>query len=202
MININDIDKQNKYSLSELEKTFISYYIEFKNLVLISNMLHLDQDQVLAIYKSYGVQEEIKNINNELIREKFKVKMLNLNDIGSYLTTLITNENVPLSEQLNKKEKLDAVKLLIQIHGLIDKGLNNPAELVNYQEVDKDELKQLPINTIKDLIKIRETSLEKEKLINEIDKNNTMSIEDKALLKSLSVEELVNLLKKGEKNVK
>lgn len=194
MININDVDKDGKYELSEIQKEFVKYYIEFKNIPLVAQFIGIDESLAVNIFKGYGVQEEIKRINTELYRKKFNNKMLSLSELGSYISSLITNEDVPINEQLNKKEKLDAVRLLINIYDLKNKSIDNPAELNVYDYTTEEEIKKLSLSSIKSLLNEKGKEEKKNELIKTIDKAGLLTIEDKALMQSLSIDELVTLL--------
>lgn len=194
MININEIDKDNKYSLSDIQKEFVKYYIEFKNIPLVAQFIGIDEAFAVDIFKGYGVQEEIKRINTELYRKKFNNKMLSLSELGSYISSLITNEDVPINEQLNKKEKLDAVRLLINIYDLKNKAIDNPAELNVYDYTTEEEIKKLSLSSIKSLLNEKGKEEKKNELIKTIDRAGLLTIEDKALMQSLSIDELVTLL--------
>lgn len=194
MININDVDKDGKYGLSDVQKEFVKYYIEFKNIPLTAQFIGIDEAFAVDIFKGYGVQEEIKRINTELYRKKFNNKMLSLSELGSYISSLITNEDVPINEQLNKKEKLDAVRLLINIYDLKNKAIDNPAELNVYDYTTEEEIKKLSLSSIKSLLNEKGKEEKKNELIKTIDKAGLLTIEDKALMQSLSIDELVTLL--------
>ncbi len=194
MININDVDKDGKYELSDVQKEFVKYYIEFKNIPLAAQFIGIDEALAVDIFKGYGVQEEIKRINTELYRKKFNNKMLSLSELGSYISSLITNEDVPINEQLNKKEKLDAVRLLINIYDLKNKAIDNPAELNVYDYTTEEEIKKLSLSSIKSLLNEKGKEEKKNELIKTIDRAGLLTIEDKALMQSLSIDELVTLL--------
>lgn len=196
---IKEIDKNNKYNLSELQKEFIKYYIEFKNIPLVAQFIGIDEAHAVEIFKGYGAQEEIKRINTELYRKRFKSKMLSLEELGGYVSSLIANDYTPLSEQLNKKEKLEATKLLLAIYDLKNKALTNPVELNTYDLTAEDEIKKLSLNSIKALLDEQGKEEKKDDLIKRIDKDKTLTIEDKALLQSLSIDELITLLNEANK---
>lgn len=193
-VNINEIDKNNKYNLNNIQKEFVKYYIEFKNIPLVAQFIGIDEAFAVDIFKGYGVQEEIKRINTELYRARFNSKMISLSELGSYVSSLITGEGVPLSEQLNKKEKLDAVKILINIYELKNKAIDNPADLNVYDYTTEEEIKKLSLSSIKSLLNEKGKEEKKNELIKTIDESGLLTIEDKALLKSLSTDELVTLL--------
>lgn len=193
-VDINEIDKSNKYELNDIQKEFIKYYIEFKNIPLVAQFIGIDEALAVDIFKGYGVQEEIKRINTELYRKRFNSKMISLSELGSYVSSLITGEDVPLSEQLNKKEKLDAAKILINIYELKNKAIDNPADLNVYDYTTEDEIKKLSLSSIKALLNEKGKEDKKNELIRSIDRSGLLTIEDKALMQSLSIDELVTLL--------
>lgn len=196
-----DIDKEDKFHLSPTQKDFIKYYIEFKNIQIAASMVGIDEVTAIEYFKNFGIQEEIERINKEIIIKRFKVSSLNLDQLGSYLTTLITNENVPLHEQLNKKEKLDAVKLYIQLYqSKKEYEINN--NVIDYTNtISENELEELNIDTIKYLIENKESEEEKKKKLEKINQINEMNdykltITDKALLNNMSNKEIDKKLEK------
>lgn len=197
-----NIDSNKKYGLADIQKEFIKYYIEFKNIPLVAQFIGINEAEAVEIFKGYGVQEEIKRINRELYQKRFKNKMLSLDELGSYVSSLIVGEDTPLNEQLNKKEKLDATKLLLNIYELKNKAIENPADLNYYDVSTEDEIKKLSLSSIKSLLNEKDKEDKKDELVKQIDKDGLLTLEDKALLKGLNTEELITLLNdinKGDK---
>lgn len=201
-----EVDPTNQYNFTDVERDFIEQMVQYKNLKFVGNiMLDISFEEALKIYKKYNVQNEIKRINLALYARRFATKMADLDMLGGYLTTALTDENVPVADRLSGKDKLMAVRLLIDINQLKQNMIEKP-EIIDVIDVEED-LKKLSVKNIQNLIEnsVNDDKVvkKKEDLINKIDKDNLLSPEELTYLRNQSVEELEKLLKeinKGETN--
>ena len=201
-----EVDPTNQYNFTDIERDFIEQMVQYKNLKFVGNiMLDISFEEALKIYKKYNVQNEIKRINLALYARRFATKMADLDMLGGYLTTALTDENVPVADRLSGKDKLMAVRLLIDINQLKQDMIEKP-EIIDVIDVEED-LKKLSVKNIQNLIEnsVNDDKVvkKKEDLINEIDKDNLLSPEELTYLRNQSIEELEKLLKevnKGEIN--
>ena len=187
------IDPLNQYDFSDKEKDFISYMTQYKNVQFVSTVLmNIPLQEGVAIYKSYKVQNEIKRISIALYVRRFATKMANINQLGGYLTSGLMDDNIPVADRWNAKEKLTATKLLINLNLLKQKGLEEP-KVLEVVDIQKD-LEKLNPNEIKQLIEYNdEGNLEKEKYIELINSDNCLSMEELKDLRMMTVEELKEL---------
>lgn len=196
-----EVDPLNKYDMGDAQKSFIKYYVEFKNVPLASKMAGIEQEVGEAYFISYSSQNEIRRINKALIQRQFLAKMMSLDDIGGYLTSLITEDNVPLADRLKTREKLDVIKMLMELNVMKSKCIENPSTL-NNNDLDK-EIKELSVDTIKQLLSASGVKEKKKEAINEIKKNNSsLTPEELSYLESLPTTTLLNLLDENNKNKK
>ena len=201
-----EVDPTNQYNFTDIERDFIEQMVQYKNLKFVGNiMLDISFEEALKIYKKYNVQNEIKRINLALYARRFATKMADLDMLGGYLTTALTDENVAVADRLSGKDKLMAVRLLIDINQLKQNMIEKP-EIIDVIDVEED-LKKLSVKNIQNLIEnsVNDDKVvkKKEDLINEIDKDNLLSPEELTYLRNQSIEELEKLLKevnKGEIN--
>lgn len=201
-----EVDPTNQYNFTDVERDFIEQMVQYKNLKFVGNiMLDISFEEALKIYKKYNVQNEIKRINLALYARRFATKMADLDMLGGYLTTALTDENVPVADRLSGKDKLMAVRLLIDINQLKQNMIEKP-EIIDVIDVEED-LKKLSVKNIQNLIEnsVNDDKVvkKKEDLVNKIDKDNLLSPEELTYLRNQSVEELEKLLKeinKGETN--
>ena len=101
-----EVDPGNLYNFTPLEKKFIKGMVDYKSLKFVTGMLlNIDFEDGVEMYNSYAVQEEIKRINLAMYARRFCSKMADLDSLGGYLTTAITDENVPVADILTGKEK-------------------------------------------------------------------------------------------------
>lgn len=196
-----EVDPLNKYNMGDTQKSFIKYYVEFKNVPLASKMAGIEQEVGEAYFISYSSQNEIRRINKALIQRQFLAKMMSLDEIGGYLTSLITEDNVPLADRLKTREKLDVIKMLMDLNVMKSKCIENPSTL-NNSDLDR-EIKELSVDTIKQLLNTSGVKEKKKEAINEIKKNNSsLTPEELSYLESLPTTTLLNLLDENNKNKK
>lgn len=188
------VDPENIYNFSDLEKEFIEQMVQYRNVQFVSTvMLNISVEEGVAIYKSYKVQCEIKRINKAMYARRFARKMADLDQIGGFLTSAMTDENVPVADRLSAKDKLTAAKLLTNINILKQKTITSP-QVVETIEVQKD-LDKLSPKDLKKLIELNdEDDEEKEKLITLINQDNLLTMEELKNLRLMTVEELNELL--------
>lgn len=199
-----NVDPEGKYNMSDEKKSFVSAYIDFRSVAMCAEVLQISMEKAKELFNDYAVQSEIRRINLALYQRRFATKLLNLDQIGGYLSSLLTDQYVPLVDQLPQSKKLEVVDTLIRLNQLKLEGMNDPAVII-----EKDistQLKDLSIDTIKSLLTESENKNKKVELIANLDKDNVLSLEEKSYLESLSTKELLDLVNetttkhKGETN--
>ena len=196
-----EVDPLRQYDLDEIDVEFIQHMVQYKNIRFVGTVLmKLDEDEALNIYKKYAVQQEIKRINLAMYARRFCSKMADLDALGGYLTTALTDENVPIADRLSGKDKLTAVRLLMELNALKMEAWERP-EVVDVVAVEA-EIKKL---NVKDIEKLIENSDEDDKLIqkkneliSKIDKDGMLTPEEVTYLRTLTNDELEKLLKETE----
>ena len=200
-----EVDPLKMYNFSEQEEDFIKYMIEYKNIRYVSTvMMNLEFEEGLQLYKKYAIKEEIKRINLAMYARRFCSKMADLDSLGGYLTTALTDENVAAADRLSGKEKLVAVRLLMELNQLKAQMISQP-EVIDVTAIEND-IKNLKVDDIKTLI---ENSTEDDKIIQKkneliaiIDKDNLLSPEEVTYLRTQSVDELKKLVKEIKRSIK
>lgn len=192
------VDPENKYNMGEGQKKFIEYYIQFKNVVTAAELTGVDMDIAKQYFVAWNTQQEIRRINRALYYRQFNNKLLTLDEIGGYLTSLLTDENVPIADQLKSKDKLEVAKMLIDLINLKKNSFEDP-NIIMTKNLDV-QIKNLSINTIQSLLNQNEK--DKVELKNRIYENEDLTIEEKSYLETLPTEELLQLIEESEKNRK
>lgn len=195
------VDPTNMYHFSEQDKRFIKGMVEYKSLKFVSEMLlGIDFEEGVEIYNEYAVQEEIKRINLAMYARRFCSKMADLDALGGYLTTAITDENVPVADRLDAKGKLTAVRMLMELNQLKAGAYANP-EIIDVTAIEND-IKNLKVDDIKLLIanssEDDEIYQKKTEIISKIDIDGLLTKEEVTYLRTLSLEELENMLNEIE----
>ena len=197
------VDPLNMYNFSEIEVEFIEQMVQYKNIKFVSILINIPFEEAVEIYKSYNVQEEIKRINLAMYARRFCSKMADLDALGGYLTTALTDENVPIADRLSGKEKLAAVRLLIELNQIKADAIENP-ESVNFDVIEA-EVRSLKVKDIEKLIENSDEDddllLQKNEIISKIDRDGLLTPEEVAYLRTQTLEELKSLLKEIERGI-
>lgn len=184
-----EVDPENKYNMSEFEKAFVKHYVEFKNVNTAAELSNIDMNLAKQYFISYPVQNEIRRINKALYQKQFANKLLTIDDIGGYLTSLLTDENVPIADRLKTKDKLKVVELMLQLNQLKSQSFEDPSVLMNKNfEI---EIKNLSIKTITQLLNNADDQREKPNIDEAF---NQLTPEEKAYLETLPPEDLLKLI--------
>lgn len=195
-----EVDPTNKYNLSDEQKRFIKNYVNFKSIMAASEFSEISPEQGKQFFVSYATQQEIRRLNKALYHRQFANKLLSLDEIGGYLTSILTDD-VVLADQLKSNDKIKVAQMIIDLNKLKLEALSNNPSVVMNKDLD-EELQHLSVDTIKRLLETNDSVNLKEKkdVINQFEDSNKMSLEEKAYLESLSTKDLLEILdSKGEK---
>ena len=190
------IDPENKYNMPEDQKRFLAYYVQYKNIRTAAMLSNVDVSLAASYLMAYSSQQEIQRINKAIIQRQFCSKLASLDNIGGWLTSLLT-DSVVEGDKINSKEKIKVAQMIIDIHKLKADALITP-EILLQKDVNV-ELKDLSIETIKKLI-YNNDQLEKKKEAIEKLKESNMNDEDIEYLKTLDTETLLKFIDELEKN--
>lgn len=206
---LSELDTNPEYSLEPdptgelhfdlIQKDFVRHYVNFKNINAAAELSHIDADLAKQYFVSYDVQQEIRRINRALYHRQFSSKLLSIDDMSGYLSSLITGENVPIADQLKTTEKLRVVELLLRLNEMKMNGMSNPSNIL-HQNLEA-QIKNLSVGAIQQLLVQQNNTVviqQKNEAISAID-DGTLSLEEKAYLSTLPVEELLKLLEETNK---
>lgn len=195
-------DPTGELQMSDTQKDFIRHYVEFKNINAAAELTYIDADTAKAFFVAYNTQQEIRRINRALYHRQFAAKLVSLDDIGGYLSSLLTGDNVPLADQLKTTEKLRVIELLLRVNEMKSQSMQDPSQLAN-SDIES-QLKKLSVKTIQQLLVQQNNTVviqQKNDAINKLD-DGTLSVEEKAYLSSLPMSELLKLIDETNKEVK
>lgn len=197
------VDPENKYNLTLQQKEFIGLYCEFKNIQLAAMMSNLELEEAMTLYSSYPCQQEIRRINLAMYQTQFANKLISLNELGGYLTSLLCDV-VPSGDKLSPSDKLKVAQLILDLNKTLKETPNEVKDIIDIP-IDT-QIKDLSIKSIKALLeanknkeKIKE---EKEKIIESFENFDNFSQEEISFLNTLSTKELLDLLDSMEKETK
>lgn len=192
-----DVDPTNKYNLDEQTKIFIDSYIQLRSISSAATMAQIEKDAARELFLTYPVQQEIRRINKALYHRQFSKKMLDLDQLGGYLSSLIEDYDMPMADRLSSKDKLSVVRMLIDLNQLKIASMGNPSVLMT-QDISST-LKNLSIGAIKSLLEQNEKTDNKEIILKENARRTQsgdpiLTPEESAYLDSLSPDEAAYLL--------
>ena len=199
-----EVDPENKYHMLEDQKKFIKNYVQFKNIPLASELSGIDKETGTAYFMAYSTQQEIRRINLAMYHRQFNNKLMTIDEVGGWLTSVMVDENVPIVERLKTKDKLEVAKMIIDLNKLKANALEKPQILDAV--VIEDQLKDLSVESIQNLINVSANSekveKERQEVINEIQaENDRLTPEELAYMKTLPLDALLEMLE-GLKEVK
>lgn len=189
-------DPTGELSMTTREKEFVRWYVQHRNIAVASQLAGISVEDGMQIYKSFACQSELTRINMAYKLRQLNMSTLTLEQIGSVLTGYVFDQ-LPDADQLSTKDKMAAMKMIMDIHALKQKIVeeSKPLDVVDVES----QVKDLSVDAIKALIDKTKTSdadnAEKEELIKKIDNESALSNEDLHYLRSLTVEDLQMLLK-------
>ncbi len=207
-----DPDPDGKLKLSTEQKNFLRAYIEFKSIPLASQLTEIDEKTGQKYFLDPKCRAEIRRINLALYYRKFSRRLLSIDEIGGYLTSMLVDEDVPEDDKLGSKDKLQVAKLIIELNKLKTESFNNPKiiESVDFEEhvqdLDVDQLKQLIETTRKPNREEKKNQQDidalKTQIINELNVGGYFDPSEIAYLKSCSLEELQKLKADNDSAIK
>lgn len=201
-------DPEGILGLSDEQKNFLKAYIDFKNIPTAAQLAKIDETTAQKYFFDPVCRKEIRRINLALYYRKFSRRLLTIDELGGYLTSMLVDLDVSEVEKLKSRDKLDVVKLLIELNKLKAEAYNNPKVFDNVDYVEEvrdlspDELRQLIDQTIRPTKedKKNQEAVEQQKaeLIQQLNEFGYLDPSEIAFLQTCSVEELEELIKTKE----
>lgn len=197
-LSVRDTDESGSHVFTDEEKLFIRLWVEFKNLNIVAESMSISNEEAAKMFSSYYVTGEIRRLEKEVTKLRLAQKVMTLDEMESYLSSLIIDYSMPMGERVSSRDKLSAVKLLMEIKEIKGEAFQGNTTVINALPT-ADKLDALSTDTIRALINaddVHQTAEEKEKIINELISISDLSTEEKLELRGKSTEELQNLLAK------
>ena len=190
-----EVDPTNFYELDERCKIFIKSYIDLRNLELACEMANISEEEGRDIFNTYAFKQEVARINKAIYHRTFANKLLTIDEIGGYLSSVLTNQ-VPTSEQLSGKDKINVAKMIIDLNKMKLDVFDKP-EVIDIDEIN-EKLNNLNTSDIRKLISNEEekknnTLENKKQLIEMISNKYKITQEEKKSLETLDIKQLQEL---------
>ena len=196
-------DPTGKLNLKDDQKNFLKAYIEFRNIPTAAQMAEIDESLAKKYFMDPTIRNELRRINLALYYRKFSRRLLTVDEIGGYLTSLLMDSDIGESDKLSSYEKIQVANLMMDLNKLKAESYKNPKifENIEYEEhlqdLNPDQLKQLINATMSPSKSDKEAAAaidkEKEALIEEITQTGFLDPSEIAYLKSCSIDELKKL---------
>lgn len=185
-----EVDPTDKYGMSDEEKKFVRLYVNLRNLPLVATIMGIEIELANSYYMAFSTQDEIRRISMAMYHRQFATRLLTLDELGGYLTSMLTDMNTAEADRLKPRDKLEVVRIIMDLHKMKNEAiLQNPSGIM--QKDIETELKDLSVDTIKSLIAERGKDKEKDDIISNF---SGVSPEEAAYLSTLSAKELLGIV--------
>lgn len=203
-----EVDPDGFYEMSSEHKTFVKLFVQYRNLAVVAELMEIDPVTAKDYFTRYSTQQEIRRINIAIYHRQVATNIIAFEDIGSYLSSWLIGADITEADRLKKGEKLQVVKLLMDWHKNMREIIQKP-EIITVQTIE-DEIKELSVANIKQLLatnsilkaneekklsKPLPNTDDKDELIAQLNEGNMLSKEELEYLETLSVKDLLTLLK-------
>lgn len=190
-----DPDPTGELGMTPQEKNFTRWYVQHRNIAVASQLAEISVEDGMSIYRSFACQAELRRIDMAWKLRQLNTSTMNLEQIGSVLTSYVLDQS-PEADKLSTKDKMAAMKMIMDIHALKQKVIEEatPIDAVDIEA----QIKDMSADALKSLIEQTKTldteTDEKEDLIKKIDDESMLSNDDLHYLRSLSVNDLKQLI--------
>lgn len=184
---VNDWDEFGVHRFTDIEKEFIVTWLNTYNLEMVETTLDMDEKDVMKMLSNFYISKEISRLEKEVALYRTSQKIISLDEIQSYLTTWVLDYDIPISQRLSTKDKLEAIKLLEKIKEYKGKAFDGNLDVIDVIP-NEEELDNLSINDIKKILDERslkgKLEEKKEEILKiETDSNKYMDQNEKQLIK-------------------
>lgn len=190
-----EVDPTDRYSMNATQKAFIKNYCEFKSVPMAAELCGIDLDSAKSYFVAWSSQQEIRRINRAMYQRQFSHKILSIDEISGYLSSLIVDDDVPLADRVKTMDKVKIAQMLIDLQIQKNDALHNPSSIIDADI--EGEIKKLSVNSIKELLSQKKKSSDEEML--DIQNDGSLLPEEEAFLKTLPAKDLLELIE-SEKN--
>lgn len=204
-----DPDPTGVLKLDSAQKNFIKAYIEFRSIPTAAQVADIDEALAQKYFFDETCRSEIRRINLALYYRKFSRRLLTIDEIGGYLTSLLVDEDISESDRLTNKDKLQVAKMIIDLNQVKADAYKNPRTIENVEFVEK-EIQDLSTEQIRQIIAqtkrptkeqkeaAAEENMKKDALLRKLNESGYFDPSEIDYLKTCSVAELEKLVNDNE----
>lgn len=110
------IDTQNEYFMTDVQKEFVLLYTQYHDPFVVGEMLHLTLEETFEVWSNYYVKRALEQLGKIMFYKQLAIKLDSIDELGGYLTSLLTDQNIPECDKLSPKEKLSICDLIIKLN--------------------------------------------------------------------------------------
>lgn len=110
------LDTQNEYFMTDIQKEFVFLYTQYHDPFVVGEMLHLTLEETVEVWSNYYVKRALEELAKILFHKQLVTKLDSVDELGGYLTSLLTDQNIPECNKLSSKEKLSVCDLIIKLN--------------------------------------------------------------------------------------
>lgn len=197
-----DPDPTGRLGLDDKQKKFLKCYDEFPSIPLAANMAGLTEEEGRDIFLDPACKNERQRINRARNYRKFNYRLLTIDEVGSYLTAMLIDDDMSAGDRLSSKDKLQVTRQIIDLNKIKAEALANPKiiENVDYSDAGIQDLEPEDLKKLIEQTKQNNDAItgEKHELITKINKDGNLDDVDLEHLWACSVSELKQLLEEME----
>lgn len=149
------VNPTGRLQLDDRAILFIKLMVEYQNFHVLTNYFGFTFEEVQQYRFNMGVNEEIRRLNMAISVHRTQTPKMRMEEVTSYLSSMILDHNLPEKDKLNIDQKLKAIALLQKQYELI--GKIEPENIIEGEVVDVVEterkLDQLTLEELKELEK-------------------------------------------------
>lgn len=198
-----EVDPTNKYGFTNIKKACIAAYVQYRNIAYCARLCNIPEEECQKYLIEPEVRSELDRINHALYQRQITRRMLTIDEIGGYLSSLIVDETFE-ADRLSPRDKLSAIRVLIDVTKTKNSMIANGGGNVVY-DVEPD-VEKMDVNQIKDVIKtIQQSKVSPDEHEQKVDLIKSIlqsqpSLSDEAYLQTLSIADLMALEKEVNSN--
>lgn len=201
-----EIDPTGELGMSVAEKKLLKTYMDCRSLPMACELCGISLEDGKKMFYDDNSCNERMRLNRAKNYRKFMNRLLSVDEIGGYLTSMLMDEDNVSEAPLSTKDKIAIVHEIVSLNKLKAEAYNNPRILENVEFTEND-IQDLTPEDLKKLIDETkrgkaDITARKHELINEFDKDRTLDSTDLDYLMSCSVQELERLVDEKRKQNK
>lgn len=110
------INSQHEHFMTDTQKEFVLLYSQYHDPFVVGDMLRLTREETVEVWSNYYVQRALEELGQIMFHKQLVAKLDSIDELGGYLTSLLTDQDIPQCDKLSPKDKLAVCKLIIQLN--------------------------------------------------------------------------------------